>query len=451
MSASNEPTFNLKVVIRETGLKPDTLRAWERRYGLPEPRRTDGGHRLYSRRDIEMLKWLMARQDEGVSISRAVNLWHSLSAEGKNPLQEPISFDLGYEDERHVAPVFTGEALSQLRDHWVEACLAYDEKQAKDILNQSFALYSPEHVCFAILQQGLVAIGEGWFKGEITVQQEHFASALATQRLQALLLASPPPTRLERILVGCSPEDDHTFSSLLICFLLRWQGWDALYLGANVPVAQMEHTLVTTQPDLVILSAQLLYTAAHLLDMAHLLRERQIPLAYGGRIFNLIPELRQRIPGHFLGEQMAAIPQVVTRLLSGRLATPLVTPIALEYEEALAYFTHHQPLIEARIWQAMGNMGIPQEQLAQANQNMNHLIKAALKLGNLHFINNDLQWVAALLVNYAVPQEWMKHYLMAYSEAIDQEISGNGGPIMKRLSQLLGREQGTVNSKQQTV
>ncbi len=67
------PTFNLKAVVRETGLKPDTLRAWERRYGLPEPDRTEGGHRLYSQEDIEILKWLIGRQDEGMSISRAVD------------------------------------------------------------------------------------------------------------------------------------------------------------------------------------------------------------------------------------------------------------------------------------------------------------------------------------------------------------------------------------------
>ncbi|HMN28091.1 MAG TPA: MerR family transcriptional regulator, partial [Caldilineaceae bacterium] len=72
------PVYNLKAVVRETGLKPDTIRAWERRYGLPEPRRTESGHRLYSLNDINMLKWLIARQNEGVSISRAVELWNRL-------------------------------------------------------------------------------------------------------------------------------------------------------------------------------------------------------------------------------------------------------------------------------------------------------------------------------------------------------------------------------------
>ncbi len=446
MSASNEPTFNLKVVIRETGLKPDTLRAWERRYGLPDPQRTDGGHRLYSRRDIEMLKWLMARQDEGVSISRAVNLWQSLEGEGKDPLQEHITFDLGHEEERYTPVALGGDALSQMREQWIKACLAFDEKQARDILNQGFALFSPENVCFAILQQGLSEIGDGWFRGRVTVQQEHFASALAVQRLQALLLASPPPTRPERILVGCSPEDDHTFSPLMISFLLRRQGWDALYLGANVPVVQMERTIDTTHPDLVIMSAQLLVTAANLPEMGQLLQRRRIPLAYGGRIFNLIPELCPRIPGHFLGEQMAEIPQVVARLLNGRPVVPVITPVAPEYEEALVHFTSHQPVIEAHLWHSLGNMGMPQAELARANQNMARHIKAALKLGDLNFISNDLHWLSDLLFNYDVPQEWLHRYLVAYSEAINHEINGLGGPIMAWLSQLLAQEIRVVNA-----
>ncbi|MEZ4730565.1 MAG: MerR family transcriptional regulator [Caldilineaceae bacterium] len=88
MKASPDaPTFNLKAVVQETGLKPDTLRAWERRYGLPEPQRTESGHRLYSQNDIQLLKWLIARQEEGMSISRAVELWRRLQDEQGNPLQ----------------------------------------------------------------------------------------------------------------------------------------------------------------------------------------------------------------------------------------------------------------------------------------------------------------------------------------------------------------------------
>ena len=76
------PRFNLKAVVQQTGLKPDTLRAWERRYGLPTPERSSGGHRLYSRRDIDTIKWLIARQQEGLSIKRAVEQWRQIEADG---------------------------------------------------------------------------------------------------------------------------------------------------------------------------------------------------------------------------------------------------------------------------------------------------------------------------------------------------------------------------------
>ncbi len=79
--------YNLKAVIHETGLNAETLRAWERRYGLPKPERTAGGHRLYSQHDIQMLNWLSARQKEGLSISRAVELWRTLESNGQDPLQ----------------------------------------------------------------------------------------------------------------------------------------------------------------------------------------------------------------------------------------------------------------------------------------------------------------------------------------------------------------------------
>ena len=89
MSISTTPTYNLKAVIKETGIAADTLRAWERRYGLPMPGRTPGGHRLYSKRDIEIIKWLMAKQGEGLSISRAVDLWNELTESGQDPLPAP--------------------------------------------------------------------------------------------------------------------------------------------------------------------------------------------------------------------------------------------------------------------------------------------------------------------------------------------------------------------------
>ena len=77
-TSTKDPKYNLSFVLKETDIKADTLRAWERRYQLPTPVRTDGGHRLFSDYDIEIIKWLKAKQKEGMSISRAVDLFREL-------------------------------------------------------------------------------------------------------------------------------------------------------------------------------------------------------------------------------------------------------------------------------------------------------------------------------------------------------------------------------------
>jgi DNA-binding transcriptional MerR regulator len=114
---SKTPAYNLKVVIRETGLKADTLRAWERRYGLPNPQRTPGGHRLYSQYDIEMIKWLIERQKEGLRINRAVQLWQSFKQQDQDPLQMmPKS---GTRQPATGGELLSGVTLDEIREQWI--------------------------------------------------------------------------------------------------------------------------------------------------------------------------------------------------------------------------------------------------------------------------------------------------------------------------------------------
>ena len=87
ITLSKKPRYNLNLVVQKTGLKADTIRAWERRYQLPQPARSSGGHRLYSDYDIQLIKWLQDRQDEGMRISQAVDYWHELYSSGENPLE----------------------------------------------------------------------------------------------------------------------------------------------------------------------------------------------------------------------------------------------------------------------------------------------------------------------------------------------------------------------------
>ncbi len=427
------PTFNLKAVVQETGLKADTLRAWERRYGLPAPVRSAGGHRLYSQRDIQMLNWLVQRQQEGLSISRAVELWKQLLADGQEPLQESS----GHPEAARAISLEIGDTLAELRDSWVNACLAFDEQQAEYVLAQVFALYPPQVGCIEVLQKGLAQIGERWYAGTVTVQQEHFASEMAMRRLEALLAANPAPTQNKRIIVACPPGEEHTFSSLLLTLLLRRRGWSAIYLGADVPLQGLESMLRQTRPDLVILSAQMLPAAAAMVPLARFLLEEKINLAYGGRVFNLAPAARARIAGHFLGEQIDQAVFVVEQLLRQPARPAAASPADPGYEAALRCFRAGQPRIEAAIWEQAGRAGIGQEELAQANRILAAHIRAALRLGDMQLVDHELAWVEGLIANsgaFGGEASPLGQYLQLYHDAARANLDERGALIVAWLA-----------------
>lgn len=465
MKASPDaPTFNLKAVVQETGLKPDTLRAWERRYGLPVPQRTDSGHRLYSQKDIQLLKWLIARQNEGMNISRAVELWRRLETEESDPLEAievsnaipttPAAFHGNGQNNALLSSAVpaidphamaTGDTLNQIRAAWVAACMNFDEQQAERIVTQAFGLFSVERVCLDVLQKGLSVIGEGWYAGHVTVQQEHFASALALRRLEALMSTTPPPTRPGRILVGCPPEEGHTFAPLLLSLLLRRRGWDILFLGANIPIQDFVQTTQTARPHLVILTAQQLYTAASLREVGDLIYQVRVPMAFGGMVFSQNPNLQQAITGHYLGSNIEGALQRVDDLLSPpRLPAP-ATPITAEYEEALQYFRLQQATIEAHLWRHLASSGMSHALLRKANISFSRDIIAALTLGNIDYLGVDLAWVQGLLTNhYQLPPLMVTHYLTAYLQAAEMHLHDHAEMLIHWLRRVLALESSPV-------
>ena len=424
MTSYNEnPTYNLRVVVNETDIKPDTLRAWERRYGLPAPDRTSGGHRLYSEKDIAIIKWLMARQEEGLSISRAVKLWRSLEAEGKSPLLVPEYQEMR-QPSRDTA-VLTSNKIDDMRAAWIDACLKFDEPTAERILTQAFALYQPETVLTQLLQKALATIGELWFKDEASVQQEHFASALAMRRLNTLLAASPAPTRQGRVLIGCPPHEDHTFAPLTLTIMLRYRGWSVIYLGANVPQSRFISTVESIKPDLIILTAQQLFTAAKLFEVAkNVADENNVMLAFGGRVFNSVPRLRQRIPGYFLGDTMDNAAQTVDRLLTFGMQAPTIKRVPEFYQRALETFREKQAFIEGRAWSLLKAEGISYEHYTNANLHLSRDIYAALTFGDIEFLSAEIAWAEKLLLNYSMPPETLRNYLQAYHLAAAEFLEG---------------------------
>ena len=419
MSISTTPTYNLKVVINETGIAADTLRAWERRYGLPMPDRTPGGHRLYSQHDIETIKWLMAKQREGMSISRAVDLWNELTASGQDPLPAPTTQLVN----------FSSANLDAVRKAWLDACLLFDESSAEQVLNQAFATHPLETVCVEVLQRGLNEIGEMWFHATATVQQEHFTSALAQRRLDALIAAAPPPTRPYSVLIGCTPGEQHNFVPLLMTLLLRRRGLKVVYLGANVPIQRFNETLQSVRPHLIVLSAQQLQTANALREAAAHLNASGGRVAFGGRIFNLVPELRRRIPAYFLGESLQEAIQSVETLLASDLPMDTVEPVDDESKELSTSFKRNQPMIEVYALTETNKMGLPIEYATIAIQQIGSNMKSALSLGNIDALGKEMDWLKGLLHEHNQNGESLKSFLAAYAKSVDAAMGNDGQPI----------------------
>jgi DNA-binding transcriptional MerR regulator len=302
---SEEPIYNIKAVVQKTGIPADTVRAWERRYGVPQPQRTETGRRLYSEHDVAAIRWLRERTVAGMTISQAIQQLRSLGEDALN--ETPAELTQGPRNP------------TVLVDELLTALLAFDEVRASTIVGEAFSLYRIEEVCIQIFSPVLIEIGERWHRKEATVAQEHFASHFIQRRLTSLLQAYAPTTGRARIVTACAPDELHELGVLMLSVFLVRHAWHVIYLGANVPIADLVQTCARLQPALVCISAMNARTAQTLITAVEAINQLPQPrplVAFGGAPFNEDPSLRAQVHGHFLGTNAQESISRVDQLLS---------------------------------------------------------------------------------------------------------------------------------------
>ncbi|OGN94185.1 MAG: hypothetical protein A2Y88_00920 [Chloroflexi bacterium RBG_13_48_10] len=424
--ADNTPIYNLKAVINEVGINPVTLRAWERRYDLLKPKRSPGGHRLYSRQDIEMLKWLIERQAEGLSISSAVEMWKSQHHDEKGNFQFLPT---------PVPEIGTGVSILDLfRDRWISACLLFDNQSANQTLDEAFAVAAPDMILIEVIQKGMALLGERWNFGSVIVQQEHFASAVAIRRVNTLLAAVAPPTRPGHILVACPPGEEHDFILLEVTYLLRRYGWDVVYLGSNVPLIDLDATIRSTSPILFLSAAQMLKTAASLRNLSEYIVTQGVPMAYGGGIFDQVPAVTQCVSGYYLGTDLARVPNQVERIITSSPPIPIAQPVTDQYTLTLSNFLENEAAIMAHVSSAFRSEFMKPSQLELTNLNLNQLIASALTLGDISLLNHSKAEMDHLLNSFGLTASWVSQYYKAYFQAVEQYLGEDGAIILNWLA-----------------
>ena len=293
---SDAPKYTIKVVCAYTGILPVTLRAWERRYKLLKPGRTASNYRLYSDRDIALLRWIRSRMEPGTPISRVADEFHALRRVGQWP---DVPASLPNDSKTHAAA-----PPSEYARRLYEALAAMNEPQAVTLLREAGSLFDLYSLCLDIVQPCLYELGEAWYRGEVRIATEHFASQLLRGHLFGLFQAFPMRHSAPRIVVGCAPSEFHDIGSLMVALFLRREGYRVEYIGANAHMEDLAGYARDERPQLICLSANSEAGARGLRELdARLTGMRPRPrFAFGGRIFNLQPNLRTIIPGLFLGE-----------------------------------------------------------------------------------------------------------------------------------------------------
>jgi MerR family transcriptional regulator, light-induced transcriptional regulator len=309
---STDPVFNVKAIVHQTGVAAATLRAWERRYGIPTPPRTDSGYRLYSARDVAMIRWLKSQLETGMSISQAANLLR-------------MRMEMPDAELPPLPPTFTSPlpaSYQRLHDDIINAGSSYDEDGVERAFNEAFSLFSVEDVCLNIISPVLVSVGERWHAGDMTISAEHFITNLVRRKLLTLLSATPAPIHDKKIVSACAPDEFHEIGLLIVSIFLRRHGYPVVYLGQNISGKRLNEMLDKTQPHVLLLSATQLRSAANLIGLFEDVKRTSgrypnlTVLAYGGRVFSRLPSLRDRIPGVWVGESARECVHRIEQLLS---------------------------------------------------------------------------------------------------------------------------------------
>lgn len=315
-TVSDNPKFTIKNVAIQTGILPVTLRAWERRHDLLSPHRSDNKYRLYSERDIAILRWIKSRVDNGLSISAAVDELHTLQRNNVWPEAIPAAPEAP--TKKPALP--TGSYVNLLS----KALMQHDEASSDHLIKDILSSYDLMTICLEIFVPSLILIGEAWYRGEIRVTTEHFASAYLRGKLLNLFQTYPTRRSAPFILAGCGPNEQHEIGSLMIATLLRSQGYRVEYLGPDIPIEDLVEYARYEKPAMVILSASTESTAYELRNVQEKLNKLRFPpvFGYGGGAFNDNEGLRNRTPGYYLGRSLdIAIKEINLLLKTARKST----------------------------------------------------------------------------------------------------------------------------------
>ncbi len=216
-------TYSIKAVAEATGLTVETLRAWERRYGVIEPKRGPGGHRLYTSHDVLRLRRLRETTARGHPIGKIAHL--SNEALSRLISDRPASRD--------------DVAAQALIERILAAVDGYQPAECDQAMTMAFALLSPLVAVRSVLSPALREVGERWHRGEMCIAQERIASNCVRRQLISLLYTFNSVAEGAAVVFATLSGERHELGILMYATIAASLKVRTFYLGPDLPVEEM--------------------------------------------------------------------------------------------------------------------------------------------------------------------------------------------------------------------
>lgn len=225
--------YSIKDLERISGVKAHTIRIWEKRYGIVEPKRTESNIRYYCDHDVKKLMNVAILLNHGYKISKLAGL--DCSEISKKVLE--------------VSMVANGND-SQI-ENLVVAMIELDESRFEKLLNQSIIKDGFENTVFKVLYPFFERIGVLWQAGSINPAHEHFITNLVKQKIYVAIDSIPVPAGAEvrKFLLFLPEWDLHELGLLVYDYILKSRGYKVVYLGSNVPEEDVYSVADFLKPD----------------------------------------------------------------------------------------------------------------------------------------------------------------------------------------------------------
>jgi len=238
-AVSITPKYLIGTVTKLTGLSIDVVRVWERRYGAVIPARSDGGTRLYSDADVLRLIRLRRAVEKGHSISQAARL---SEPELDDLIRDPVISRVDVDPYRNV------------RDRFIEAVQNLNVVAADLELTRAVTLFPAPEFVKRIVAPILAEVAERPAHKEFSVANERIATALLRGVLYSLARLYRPSENARTLVLATPADDRDEFGLLPAAVLAAIHGWRVVYLGADLPAAEIAPVVRSTKAHVLALS-----------------------------------------------------------------------------------------------------------------------------------------------------------------------------------------------------